>query len=368
MIRLMLLPALLVVSALAGCGPAVALTPPPLSNPPAGTAVPMLPTEATSTPTSVPFIPTVLRLTEPGCCVQPFWSTDSRTVEFIDKPESTEKSGVYGVSIDGGTMQLINEQVGLPSPDGKYLAFLNGQGKTVIRELASQQDTIIDNDGQRPFFSPKSKRLAWAIVTPVNVDVGSRVEIHVADIDGKNDRSLITVYNGGVAGWLDDDRILIAGRKQANTLQISLFSIDLNTNNQFDVATEQRMRNVSVAPEGKWILYTVTLDPNDAANDGLWVISADAQKRYKLAVVGNGWWRDGSHLLVIPLEPGAPSHRVWQFDAETGQAGSITDPAITSFRVAQGDWSVSPDGKYLVFLNEVDHALWLMTLPPINGQ
>ena len=83
----------------------------------------------------------------------------------------------------------------------------------------------------------------------------------------------------------------------------------------------------------------------------------------KLEVVGGYHWRDASHLLIIPLEMDVPSHRLWEFDAETGQAYPITDPAVTPFRVANGDWRPSPTGDHIVFFGE-DESLWLLTLPP----
>ena len=121
---------------------------------------------------------------------------------------------------------------------------------------------------------------------------------------------------------------------------------------------------MSVAPGGQWILYTVALDPTNSANDGLWVVKADGSQRFKVEVIGGARWRDPTHLLIIPLDPGAPSHRLWQFDAATGKAAPLTDPEATPFRVAQGDWSVSPDGRYVVFVNADDQSLWLITLPP----
>jgi hypothetical protein len=352
---------------LSACSSAGTLTPPPLALPAGGTATSPPASPSVTTPTDTPFVPAVLRLTEPGCCVQPFWSVDSSTVQFFDKPDSTGVLGIYGVKVTGGAPQLVSQQIGITSPDGRYLAFRNDRGQTIVRNISTEADSVIDNDGLPVYLSPASQRLAWAESAQVGTLV-TRVVVHVAAVDGSDAHQLVTVFNGGISGWLDDDHLLIAGRKEPEATAVTLFSIDVNTNLQVDIASEQRMRSVRVAPGGQWVLYAVTLDPDNAANDGLWIISADGTQRYKLAVVGSAQWRDPSHLLVIPLEINAPSHRLWQFDAGTGQAGAITDPAITSFRVAGGDWSVSPDGKYVVFLNEVDEALWLITLPPLAPQ
>jgi Tol biopolymer transport system component len=41
----------------------------------------------------------------------------------------------------------------------------------------------------------------------------------------------------------------------------------------------------------------------------------------------------------------------------------VTDPAITPFKVANGDWTVSPDGRYVAFVESRDHNIWLLALP-----
>jgi Tol biopolymer transport system component len=42
---------------------------------------------------------------------------------------------------------------------------------------------------------------------------------------------------------------------------------------------------------------------------------------------------------------------------------ALTDPALTPFRVAGGDWSPSPDGNRVVFVSADDHNLWVMDVP-----
>jgi len=117
-----------------------------------------------------------------------------------------------------------------------------------------------------------------------------------------------------------------------------------------------------MAPGGQWIVYAVTLDPDGPEDDGLWIISADGSQHYQLDVFGGVKWRDETHLLVVPMDIDAPSHRLLQVDAPTGQVAQLTDPAQLSFRISGGDWSVSPTGEHIVFLNAEDQALWLLAL------
>jgi Tol biopolymer transport system component len=56
-------------------------------------------------------------------------------------------------------------------------------------------------------------------------------------------------------------------------------------------------------------------------------------------------------------------HRLWQVDVESGAATPLTDAAITPFKIANGDWSVSPDGRHVAFVSASDNNIWLLTLP-----
>jgi Tol biopolymer transport system component len=54
---------------------------------------------------------------------------------------------------------------------------------------------------------------------------------------------------------------------------------------------------------------------------------------------------------------------VWQFEAQTGQSRPLTDPAATQLKIANGDWSVSPDGRQIAFVSANDNNIWLLSLP-----
>lgn len=335
---------------------------------PASAASPVTATagqQPTTASTPLPATP-ITRLTDPGCCAQPFWAADSSMVLFLDKPEPTSATAIYGVPIAGGAPQVISETVGIPSPDGHYLTFQNDNHETMIRDTSSGEEWALDSGGRRPFFSPTSKRVAWAnTIEESSSDFSKRrTVISTANVDGSDAHETLTVYGGGIGGWLDDDHLLLTGRIQQDDPDVQIFSFNLNDNSTFSIVHENMIRNVNVGPGGQWLLYTVALDPSNSANDGLWIVKSDASQRFRLEVVGGARWRDPTHLLIIPLDSGAPSHRLWQFDTATGQAVPITNPDVSPFRVAGGDWSVSPDGKYVVFVNAQDQALYLIALPP----
>lgn len=323
-----------------------------------------LPSTAAVSPT--PAIPTLARLTEPGCCVQPGWSADGRQVVFIDKPDPAHPTGIYGVSVDGGPPQLVTERIGLPSTDGRFLTYLDDADQTVVEEIATGSQTIILNDGLQVVFSPTSLRLAWEQTIPVGNFDEMRTVISISNIDGSNSREVHTLYGGGIAGWLDDDHLLLLGKNASSDTDLVLFSLSVVDGARVDLVHQQRMRSIAIAPGGQWINYAITLDPDGPDSDGLWMISADGSQHYRLDVFGGAHWRDESHLLIAPMEMDAPSHRLLQLDAPTGQVTALTDPSLLPFRIAAGDWSVSPAGEAVVFLSADDQALWLLRLPPVE--
>jgi hypothetical protein len=124
----------------------------------------------------------------------------------------------------------------------------------------------------------------------------------------------------------------------------------------------RRIRSTVVSPGGGWMVYLVTTS-DDPAQDGLWLANTTSGERRKLEVFGAYRWRDEGRLLMIPQELGQPAHRVVQVEAASGQITPLTDPAVTPFRIAGGDWSASPDGRYIVWVGAADYNLWLLELP-----
>jgi hypothetical protein len=83
----------------------------------------------------------------------------------------------------------------------------------------------------------------------------------------------------------------------------------------------------------------------------------------KLPFEGAYRWRDGDRLVYIPLAAGAPVHEVREYDARSEESRPLLDPATVPIRVANNDWSVSPDGQTLAWVAEDDRNLWVVDLP-----
>src|SRR5581483_4872164 len=64
-----------------------------------------------------------------------------------------------------------------------------------------------------------------------------------------------------------------------------------------------------------------------------------------------------------PIAMYAPSHAFVEYDAESGASRRLT-PESQPFKIASGDWAVSPDGKKIVFVNAADNNLWVWEFTP----
>jgi hypothetical protein len=87
----------------------------------------------------------------------------------------------------------------------------------------------------------------------------------------------------------------------------------------------------------------------------------------KLGVYGSYQWRSQGLLAIVPLEvrdqSEVKSHRLLEVEVATGEVRPLTDPAQLSFRIANGDWSMTPDGEKMVYVSAEDHNLWLIEFP-----
>lgn len=66
----------------------------------------------------------------------------------------------------------------------------------------------------------------------------------------------------------------------------------------------------------------------------------------------------------LPLKMYAAGNELWRFDAATGQSSQIIAAGADSpFKIGNGDWDISADGRHIVYFNSRDHNIWLATLP-----
>lgn len=351
--------------------PDAAVTAPPATpapvTPSAGSAAlapssPLAPTPAPPSPT--PALPVLRQLTDGGCCTGPFWSPDGSQVWFVDRPSEGQPSGIWGVDAAGGEPELVTDRLGIYSPDRSLIAYPDGGG-TVVERLGRDR-WIVPSEGRPIAFSPDSARIAWQVASsPANFD-RRKVVLWVANVDGTESRSVVEVTGGGLQGWFPDgERMLVSGR-DPESLAPFLAVLRLADGSLTPIAQgadrTARLRGGSISPEGGWVAYQITFS-GDPAVDGLWVVRVDGSDARRLDPFGAYRWRSEGTLAVVPLEPGAPSHRLVEVEADTGDSRSLTDPSLVRFRIEGGDWTMSPDGERVAFVSAEDHNVWVIELP-----
>ncbi len=327
-------------------------------------------------PTSTP-APSLRRLTEPGCCTQPAWSFDSRQVIFLDKPSASAPAGLYAVDVTqpASVPTLFSDRVLTYSPDFSAAAYPDGE-MALVERLDTGQRWKLDTGGNPPALSPDNSRLIWQDTADYGAYDARRTDVWLADL--KDDELLrselvLTVYGGSAVAWFpDNQRLLISARPSLTIEQRILSVFSLNDYSMIDhpmidhpmieIARADRMAGITLSPSGTWVAFFVSFSTNKD-EDGIWIARTDGAARHKLDLFGSYQWRDDGRLLLIPMEPGQPSNVVCQVDAASGKIAYLTDPSITPFKIAGGDWRVSPDGGKMVFVNAQDKALWLLTFP-----
>jgi Tol biopolymer transport system component len=276
-------------------------------------------------------------------------------------------AGIWGIDRGGGSPMLITDRLGVFSADLSLRAFL-AQGQTVVERLADGSRWIIPNGGRAVSFSRDGAQLAWTSGQSGPPFDSAQRQICISNFDGSNARKVHELLSGSVIGWYPDGRLLVSGRLSAPESGQAIWALtpptqETETTQVKELARGQRLRATSLSPDGAWLAYVVTFS-DDPAQDGLWLLNTNNLERRKLELFGSYRWRDGSRLLIVPLDLSqSASHRLWQVDAVSGQHTPLSDPEHTPFKIANGDWSVSPDGSSIAYVSAQDQNIWVINLP-----
>ena len=330
----------------------------PTDRDPTPPALPPIPTN-TTLPSSTPS-PELVQLTSDGCCVEPFWSPDGSQVLFLDKPGEDSPAGFWSIGLSGGEPELFTDLLGVYSQDFTYVAYPSN-GDTIVQHVVNGEKWVIPNGGISISFSPDSSLIAWTEGDSGPPFDTARRRIYVSQVGGTGARELASFVGGGFASWFPDGRILASGRLSPQDEQQGFWIVSLDGAVD-EILHTGRVRGASLSPGGNWLAYQVLFEEDPAAN-GLWIANTQTHESYKIDLFGGYRWRDGNRLLVIPLDLDSPIHQLMEIDVSNRAVTALTDPATTPFKVANGDWTVSPNGKHLVFVSADDHNLWLLPLP-----
>jgi Tol biopolymer transport system component len=292
---------------------------------------------------------------------------DGARVAFLDRPSAEAATGMYAVPIAEPLTPptLLTEKLGPFSRDLSYSLDLLG-GQTFVERLSDGTKFPINNGGRSLSFSPDATRIVWTVGQDAgNFDV-RRNEIWLANMDGSDAQRVATRYGGGVVAWFNgSSRMLISGKANRNDPAPTLAILNLTEGDTQPVFSADRMRGFALAPDDRHIVFFIAQSREESMN-GMYLLALDVPNAQpqRLDFFGAYQWRDANHLLYIPLKLDLPSHELWQLDVTSGQSELLIPASAESpFRVGNGDWDVSSDGKHLVYVSARDRNLWLATLP-----
>jgi hypothetical protein len=307
-------------------------------------------------PLDFPATLAVTKLTTAGCCSYAWWSGE--TIHYWDGPADTLAT-VMSVDPAGGTPQPAPDALSrLASADGAYDLVLKNNQVSVIK-LADKSNIALATSGATPRFSPNATRLLWQVFPRVAVP-GTQppdTQVWIANVDGTGRKQLFT-QAGGSVNWLDDDRLLTSVRKP-NSLTSGLAIYTLSTGKSDPLLTADNLRGVAIAPGGGHLLYYLNMQ-TDPANAGAYLLATQAGATpQKLPFFGSWRWRDDQTVIYIPFQPGKPMTFI-AYQITTGQSVSLS--IAQPIAIANDDWSISPEGRYLLFWSAQDTALWSVKL------
>ena len=243
------------------------------------------------------------------------------------------------------------------SPDGSY-RIIRGGGQVTVRQLSSGTDYAVQTSGFPPSISPDNSHLLWEVQYGQSVPGATppQVEIWVSNIDG-TDAKVILARPDISARWLDGSRLLVStSDRTVTTLEV----VNVVDGKSFQLGAWDNLRGLSIAPGGERILFYQAFQLDTNVN-GIYTLNTQTGAvPQKLAWFGGWRWRDAESLYYIPFDPVNGIQALHYYDLRTGEDRALTDPATTPFTVANGDWSVSPDGQRIAFQNAADRRLWIM--------
>ena len=73
------------------------------------------------------------------------------------------------------------------------------------------------------------------------------------------------------------------------------------------------------------------------------------------------WSPDGRWIAYFSDETDHYELYIKQSDGK-GETRRLTDPDVIPFKIANGDWAASPDGRHVAFVESRDRNIWLLTL------
>jgi Peptidase family M23 len=294
------------------------------------------------------------------CCVAPFWSADSNRVMYLDKPSASSAAALYSIDVSNprDNRREFSSVVRL-SPSEKF-AVLNGSTTRIERLATGERVSIPANS---LMFSPNEQQIAWTVSSDGGRFDTQRTTVFVASLKVSprlalsQTRAVAVLYGGGLSGWLNEQTLVLNGKRKAGTRDRELMTLDLKTKNYKVFSSALNFRGISIGSTGRFVTYYVAFDSR--ARNGLFVLDTNSGTTRRLPWFGSYRFRDASRLVFIPMQ-NAKTHSLLEWDLRTNTQRPLADLAT---QVAVDDWQIAPNGSSMVFVSAANRALHVVDLP-----
>jgi hypothetical protein len=292
-----------------------------------------------------------------GCCFNSWWHpTDPTRLYAVDGMPGAQ-ANLFEWSINTNTPTILGPaQRPQLSPDGTHEIRLQ-DGQVFIRRLSDGAEWNVQTQGEVPSISADNSRLYWEVQSNTGVN-----EFWVSDLLGQNARKVLE-QPGGSARWLDDARLLINTSLPENR-ETMLSVIDTRDDSVFTLGSWPWLRGLDIAPGGGRLMFYLArgADPEIA---GTYTIETQFGAQAQHLDWFGGWrWRDAESVYYIPFEPTTDRQSLMYYHLTSDESRLLIDGTAQTFVVTGGDWSVSADGRHIIYLSAPDNTMWLIDQIP----
>ena len=217
--------------------------------------------------------------------------------------------------------------LGAPSPDGRYLSFVDADGNLAIRDLETRTSRALTNTaggpppGQFAYFSVFSRDSGQVAFAWFNEE--GFYELRIVALDGSAPR---TLYRNPEAGFVqpaafspDGDQILTLLFRRDNVSQIAMVSASDQTARVLRSLDWFYPKKIDLSPDGRFIVYDSIAAGDSIARD-IHILAVDGS--------GHGTLTDNAANDLFPL---------WTPDGEAVVFGSDRGGAMGAWRVRLDD-------------------------------
>ena len=319
----------------------------------------------------MPFVPRATKLTGDGCCAEPLWLADGSGIVYYGYAGvGGGQLGTWAVPRDGGAARPFSPHYGAFSPDRTLVAYREG-GVTHIARSDGTPLGDLDTGDALLQIAPTNDRIAWQVSAPGVAQVSTSLEpparIAVATI-GPNGvggvRVLPPIVRTEMVTWFPDGRRLAFGMRDAGGASGGIAVLDTETGSLTVIVAGLFLDSVAVAPDGRSLVYTATLQRQPTEN-GIWLVQADGGGRRRLDITGGyRWLPDGRGLVYVPAPAAGPTDELWLLTLADGAKRPLVTAAQARFLIAGADWALAPSGTAIVFRAANDGAIWTVRWGP----